>query len=105
MQDAIAWFEWNASDPPRSTVAFPVYWRFDDQNSVSQLLLNTYYHERKLRTGLDWEFHFFPAFSYGETPDGHWWKVLYGLAGYTRRGELSKFYAAWIPFVLSGEDD
>ena len=23
MQAAIAWFEWNASDPPRSTVALP----------------------------------------------------------------------------------
>jgi hypothetical protein len=24
--------------------------------------------------------------SYGETPNGHWWNVLYGLAGYTREG-------------------
>jgi len=99
-------FFWDFASPKsRSTIAFPVYWRFDDGNSVSQLLLNTYYQERKLRTGLDWQFHFFPAFSYGETPDGHWWKVLYGLAGYTRRGEMAKFYAAWIPFQLSGEDD
>ncbi|HNZ23191.1 MAG TPA: hypothetical protein PKL24_13685 [Polyangiaceae bacterium] len=94
-----------ASPKSRSTVAFPVFWRFDDGNSVSQLLLNTYYQERKLRTGLDWQFHFFPAFSYGETPDGHWWKVMYGLAGYTRRGEMAKIYAAWIPFLLSGDDD
>ena len=99
-------FFWDFASPKsRSTVAFPFYWRFDEGNSVSQLLLNTYYHERKLRTGLDWEFHFFPAFAYGESPDGHWWKVLYGLAGYTRRGEMAKFYAAWIPFVVSGEDD
>jgi hypothetical protein len=102
----VAPFLWDFASPKsRSTVAFPVFWRFDDGNSVSQLLLNTYYQERKLRTGLDWQFHFFPAFSYGETPDGHWWKVLYGLAGYTRRGDMTKFHAAWIPFLLSGEDD
>ncbi|MBI5533755.1 MAG: hypothetical protein HY898_13630 [Deltaproteobacteria bacterium] len=95
-------FFWDFASPKsRTTVGFPVYWRFDDGDSVSQLALNTYYHERKLKQGLDWEFHFFPAFSYGETPDGHWWKVLYGLAGYTRKGVHTKMYAAWIPFTLS----
>jgi hypothetical protein len=102
----IAPFFWDFADPKsRATVVFPLYWRFDDGNSVSQLALNTYYHERKLRRGSDWQVHFFPAFSYGETPEGHWWKLLYGLAGYTRRGEMTKMYAGWIPFVLSGKDD
>ena len=82
-------------------MGFPLFWRFDDGTAVTQLLGNTYYHERKLKQGLDWEFHFFPAFSYGETPDGHWWKVLYGLAGYTRKGTMTKMYAGWIPFTLS----
>jgi hypothetical protein len=96
---------WDFASPrSRSTVVFPVYWRFDDGNTVSQLVLNTYYHERKLDRGLDWEFHFFPAFAYGETPDGHWWKLLYGLAGYTRKGAMTKMYAGWIPFVMSGEE-
>lgn len=90
-----------ASPNSRTTVGFPLFWRFDDGTSVTQLLGNTYYHERKLKQGLDWEFHFFPAFSYGETPDGHWWKVLYGLAGYTRKGTMTKMYAGWIPFTLS----
>lgn len=95
----VAPFFWDFASPDsRATVAFPVYWRFSDRNSVSQLLLNTYYHERKLGGGrLDWEFHFFPAFSYGETPDGHWWNVLYGLAGYTRRGPSATVRALWIP--------
>ncbi|PIE05585.1 MAG: hypothetical protein CSA75_03985, partial [Sorangium cellulosum] len=102
----VAPFFWDFASPKsRSTVAFPFFWRFDDEKGVSQLLLNTYYSERKMRTGMDWEFHVFPAFSYGETPDGHWWKIFYGLAGYTRRGEMSKIYAGYIPFVLSGEDD
>ena len=54
--------------------------------------------------GTDWEFHFFPAFSFGHSPTGHWWNVLYGLAGYTRRGNLVKVRALWIPITLSGEE-
>jgi hypothetical protein len=95
-------FFWDFASPhSRATVAFPLYWRFSDDSSVSQLLGNTYYHERKVGSGLDWEFHFFPAFSYGETPDGHWWNILYGLAGYTRRGTMTKARALWIPITLS----
>ena len=93
-----------ASPRARSTVVFPFYWRFDDGESMSQLALNTYYRERKVRQGKDWEFHFFPAFSYGETPTGHWWKVLYGLAGYTRTGATTRMYAGWVPITLSGGD-
>jgi hypothetical protein len=95
-------FFWDFASPnARTTIALPLFWRFDEGDSVSQLALNTYYHERKLKEGLDWEFHFFPAFSYGETPDGHWWKVLYGLAGYQRKGLTTKMWAAWLPFTLS----
>jgi len=72
-----------------------------DDHGVSQLAGNTYYRERRVGSSLDWEFHFFPAFSYGETPDGHWWNILYGLAGYTRRGPLVKARAFWIPITLS----
>jgi hypothetical protein len=90
-----------ASPSKRATVAAPLYWRFSDLDSVNQLIGNTYYHERKFKNGLDWQFHFFPLFSYGETPDGHWWNLLYGLAGYTRRGAMSKMRAAWIPFYFS----
>jgi hypothetical protein len=101
----VAPFFWDfASRDSRATVGFPVYWRFSDRDQVSQLVGNVYYHERKLKDGLDWEIHFFPAFSYGETPDGHWWNVLYGLAGYTRRGELVKMRTLWIPITLSGKD-
>ena len=93
-----------ASPKTRSTVAFPFYWRFQDEKELSQLVGNVYYHEAKLSTGTDWEIHIFPAFSYGETPDGHWWNVLYGLAGYTRRGSLVKVRTLWIPITVSGED-
>jgi hypothetical protein len=93
---------WDFASPgSRTTVGFPLYWRFADRSSVSELVGNTYYHERKIGSSLDWEIHIFPAFSYGETPDGHWWNVLYGLAGYTRRGSFTSMRAMWIPITLS----
>jgi hypothetical protein len=80
-----------------------VFWRFSSEKEVSQLVGNVYYHEKKISTGgSDWEVHVFPAFSYGETPDGHWWNVLYGLAGYTKRGSTVKVRTLWIPITVSG---
>jgi hypothetical protein len=98
----VAPFFWDFASPEsRTTIGFPLFWRFADRDSVSQLTGNVYYHERKLHSGSDWEVHVFPAFSYGETPDGHWWNVLFGLAGYTRRGEMTKLRTLWIPITLS----
>lgn len=101
----VAPFFWDFAGPDsRATVGFPVFWRFSDRESVSQLVGNVYYHERKVKNGLDWQVHLFPAFSYGETPDGHWWNVLYGLAGYTRRGASAKVRTLWIPITVSGDE-
>lgn len=98
----VAPFFWDFASPDsRATVAFPFYWRFADRESTSQLLLNTYYSEKRRPSGKDWEFHFFPALSFGETPQGHWWNVLYGLAGYTREGTATKVRALWMPISLS----
>jgi hypothetical protein len=98
----IAPFFWDFASPKsRATVAFPVYWRFSDDKEVTQLVGNVYYHEKKLKNGLDWEIHIFPAFSYGETPNGHWWNVLYGFAGYTREGTSTTMRTLWIPIKLS----
>ncbi len=93
-----------ASPSQRSTVGFPVFWRFADEDTVSELVGNVYYHQRQLKNGLDWQVHIFPVFSYGETPDGHWWNLFYGLAGYTRRGDMVKVRTLWIPITVSGED-
>jgi hypothetical protein len=96
---------WDFAEPKsRATVVFPAYWRFATDKDVSQLVGNVYYHEVRKSTGTDWEVHIFPALSYGSTPDGHWWNILFGLAGYTRRGDLVKVRALWLPIVLSGED-
>lgn len=90
-----------ASPKSRTTIAFPVFFRFADQQGVSQLALNTYYTEKKVAGGTDWEFHFFPAFSFGGMPNGHWWNVLYGLVGWTSKGETDKLRLLYIPITVS----
>jgi hypothetical protein len=93
---------WDFSSPrSRATVVAPFYFRFSDDKTISQLAFNTYYREKKVAGGTDWEFHFFPLFSYGQSPTGHWWNVLYGLAGYTQEGTMSKVRALYIPIPLS----
>jgi hypothetical protein len=95
-------FLWDfATATSRSTVVPPVYFRFQDDATITQVALNTYYHEKKVEGGRDWELHVFPFFSYGESPNGHWWNILYGLAGYTREGTMTKMRAAYIPIKLS----
>ncbi len=79
----------------------PALYRFSDDSSVSQLALNTYYKEKKVEGGKDWEFHFFPAFSFGHSPTGHWWNVLYGLAGYSQEGSAARMRLLYIPIKLS----
>ena len=98
----IAPFFWDfAGRSSRTTIGFPLYWRFAEDNHVSQLIGNVYYSERKVPQGLDWQIHIFPLFSYGETPDGHFWNVLYGLAGYERRGSMTQLKTFWVPIPLS----
>ncbi len=98
----VAPFFWDFATPQsRTTIGFPFYWRFADKDSVDQVALNTFYHERKVARGSEWEFHFFPLVSFGETPNGHWWNVLYGLAGYSRRGAEAKMKLFWVPVPLS----
>jgi hypothetical protein len=93
---------WDFAGPhSRTTIAAPLFFRIADDKSVTQVALNTFYREKKVAGGTDWEFHFFPLFSYGQSPTGHWWNVLYGLAGYTHEGTMSKVRALYIPFQLS----
>jgi hypothetical protein len=90
-----------ASPKSRQTVFFPLYWRFGDRESVSQLVGQTYYHEEKVPGGTEWEVHFFPLWSWGESPQGHWWNLLYGLVGFTREGTMAKMRILYIPIELS----
>jgi hypothetical protein len=81
-----------------------VYWRFAESqnNSVTQVAGNTLYMQKRVPGGLDWQFHLLPLFSYGESPTGYFWNVLFGLAGYTRDGARATVRALWIPFDVAG---
>jgi hypothetical protein len=96
---------WDFANPKaRTTIGFPVYWRFADaqDDSVVQVAANTLYTQKRVAGGLDWQFHLLPLFSYGESPTGHFWNVLFGLAGYTRDGAHAQVRALWVPIDVSG---
>ncbi|MCL2777588.1 MAG: hypothetical protein FWD73_06255 [Polyangiaceae bacterium] len=96
---------WDFASPTgRTTIGFPVYWRFSEtiDDSVTQVAGNTLYRQKRVSGGLDWEFHFLPLFSYGQNPAGYFWNVLFGLAGYTRNGETATARALWVPFTVAG---
>lgn len=98
----LAPFFWDFASPTsRSTIGFPLYWRFTDEKQTTQLIGNVFYSEQKVKHGVDWKINIFPFFSYGETPDGHSWDVLLGLAGYTRKGSATQVRSLWIPIQLS----
>ncbi len=88
----------------RTTVGVPAFVRYADHtdDSVVQVAGNTLYMEKRVAGGKDWQFHVLPVFSYGENPSGYFWKVLFGLAGYTQEGPTSTVHALWIPFQTSG---
>lgn len=92
-----------ASTKGRTTIGFPLYWRFADSttDSVTQVAANTLYRQKRVSGGLDWEFHLLPLLSYGQDPTGHFWNVLFGLAGYSRHGAYSEARAFWLPIPLS----
>jgi hypothetical protein len=96
---------WDFASPKgRTTIGFPVYWRFADKtdNSVTQVAANTLYIQRRVPGGLDWQFHVLPVWSMGESPSGHWWNVLGGLAGFQREGSYTRIKAFWLPITISG---
>ncbi len=96
---------WDFASPrARQTVVFPFFWRFADTKGVTQVIGNTFYFEEKTPKGKDWQFHLFPLISFGGTPDGHWWNLLYGLAGYTREGTMAKMRLGYIPIELSKKE-
>lgn len=88
----------------RTTIGFPLFWRFSDtkDGTVTQVAANTLYRERKVYGGTDWQFHFLPFFSYGSSPTGYWWNVLFGLAGYEKEGPSTGIKALWLPINVSG---
>jgi len=96
---------WDFASPEhRTTILAPIFWRFQDNtdNSITQIAGNTLYLQRRVVGGIDWQFHLLPLFSYGEDPQGYFWNVLFGLAGYQREGSYSRVRAFWIPITVNG---
>lgn len=95
---------WDFTSPKgRTTIGFPLYWRFADATAgtVTQIAANTLYRERRVPGGTDWQFHLLPLFSYGQSPGGYWWNVAFGLAGYDTEWGTSKIKALWVPITVS----
>jgi hypothetical protein len=92
-----------ASTKSRTTIAFPLYWRFADtqDGTITQIAANTLYREKRAVGGTDWQFHLLPLFSYGQSPQGSWWNVLFGLMGYDHDGPITKIKAFWIPITVA----
>ncbi len=92
---------WDFANPKvRTTIGFPIYWRFSEGNneSVAQVAANTLYLQKRVAGGNDWSFHFLPVFSYGEDPTGYFWNFIFGMAGYSRHGTSTQTRVFWIPF-------
>ncbi len=96
---------WDFASPERrTTIVAPLFWRFQDNtdSSITQVAGNTLYLQKRVVGGIDWQFHLLPLFSYGEDPQGYFWNVLFGLAGYQREGSYSRIRAFWIPITVNG---
>lgn len=89
------------SPSARTTVAGGLFVRHRSLDTLHQIVLNTYYSERQYPNGRSWQFHFLPLFSYGQSPSGHFWNVLFGLTGYSRQGSASTLRLFWAPIPLS----
>ncbi len=86
----------------RTTIVPPLLFvRHRTPDTLTQVVGNVYYHERQYKNGKTWEVHILPLLSYGQTPHGHFWNVLFGFAGYTRNGPNATVRALWIPIPLS----
>ena len=97
---------WDFVSPKRrTTVAFPVFWRFRDEEGTTQVAGNTLYIDHPTSKGSNYDFYFLPIFHVGEQPNGHVWDVLFGLVGYKRVGGYKQLKLFWIPIDLTHNPD
>lgn len=86
----------------RTSVVPPLlYVRHRTQDTLTHVFANIYYKQRDYKNGREWQIHLLPLLSYGQKPNGHFWNILFGLAGFTREGPVTKVRALWIPITLS----
>lgn len=89
----------------RNLIAFPAFWHFQRGQQTHSVALNTYVGRNKTKGKESWRFDFFPLLSMGGGTDSSWWKLLYGLAGYERRGQYKRIHTLFIPITISGKSD
>ena len=94
------WWDF-AAPKKRTSVLFPVFWRFADDEGTTQLALNTLYLEKPSTKGPNWDFYFLPLFHVGEQPQGNSWDVLFGMVGYKKEGTYKQLKLFWIPIDLT----
>ncbi|GAC1360857.1 MAG: hypothetical protein NVSMB47_13360 [Polyangiales bacterium] len=100
--DVLAPIWWDFSSPKkRTTIAFPVFWRFRDEEGTTQVALNTYYVERPSSKGPNYDFYFLPFVHVGEQPNGSSWDFLFGFVGYKRQGSYKQLKLLWLPIDLT----
>lgn len=89
----------------RSTVIPPLLFvRAKGRDTLTQLVGPVLYRERKYSNGKEWQVHLLPFMSYGQTPNGHFWNLLFGLAGFEREGPNTTAKVLWLPIPLSRVD-
>jgi hypothetical protein len=97
---------WDFESPnSRQTVLFPAFWRFRDDEGVTQLVLNSLYMERTSTAGTAWDYYFLPIFHVGETPNGSSWDAFFGLVGYQRRGTYKQLKLFWTGIDLTPDPE
>jgi hypothetical protein len=94
------WWDFE-SGKKRTTVAFPVFWRFRDDEGVTQVALNTVYTEHYSTKGTAWDFWFAPIFHVGESPVSNEWDVLFGLVGYKNVSGYKRLKLFWTNIDLN----
>ena len=83
----------------RTTVVFPVYWRFDRPGYRTYFVINTYYSRNKRDETFN--FWFIPLLQVQRRRPGDiMWEFLAGLTGYERVGKNRRLKIFFIPFDL-----
>ena len=94
------WWDFKTIDK-RSTVAFPLFWRFRDHDDITMVAANSIYIERHTPTGVHWDYHFAPAFHIGGQPNGFSFDILFGLLGYKNVNTYHQLKLFWAPIDLT----
>jgi len=94
------WDVHNQKAERRTVVFAPLFWRDRTKQSTMTGVLNFVWHKGKIKGNPFWTFRIFPLLGFGRppSPEGAYWSVLGGLAGWRRQGRTKQLKIFWIPF-------